>query len=62
MMLRVKDFAEEMNVHPNQIYRLVSANRTPDDRMPHYQVGGTVRIDRDEAMAWMRARAMEAKS
>lgn len=57
-MVKVEEFAEEMNVSPNLIYKLVSFRLRPEDRLPHYRPGDLVRIDADEGREWMRARAM----
>ena len=46
-MLSVKEAAEKFSVHKNTIYKWIRKG------MPHIKVGKVIRIDYQEAKAWL---------
>lgn len=46
-MLKLKELAVKLNVHPNTVYRLVEAG------MPCARLGSLMRFDYDKVIKWM---------
>ena len=49
--MTVDEVATLLNVSPRHIYQLVK-----DGKMPHFKIGGVVRLNPDEVKAWLDGR------
>jgi excisionase family DNA binding protein len=49
--IRVKDVAGILEVTPQRVSQMVK-----QDTIPHYRIGRTVKIDREEFFAWLKSR------
>jgi excisionase family DNA binding protein len=51
-LVKVGELAKTLDVSPSLVYRLVR-----DGTLPHYRIGGNIRIDRNEALEAIRRAA-----
>lgn len=49
--MRASDVAEILEVTPQRVSQMVK-----QDIFPHYRIGKTVKVDRDEFFAWLESR------